>query len=64
MEKKEKIFQTILKVILFFLIFNFLYNIYYFIDYESRKAAGNERWRQVEEKIKEIERCCNDGRNS
>ena len=63
MGKKEKIFQAILKVILLFLIFNFFYNIYYFIDYENRKEAGNERWRQVEERIKEIERCCN-GRNS
>lgn len=64
MDKKEKVFQTILISILFFLIFNFLYDIYNFIDYENRKASGNERWKQVEERIKEIERCCNDGRNS
>lgn len=64
MEKKEKVFQTILISILFFLIFGFLYNIYNFIDYEKRKASGNEKWKQVEERIKEIERCCNDGRNS
>ena len=34
-----------------------------YIDYEKRKDSGNERWQQVEERIKKIEECC-DGRNS
>lgn len=63
MNKQEKIMPFLLVIVLLFLIIEFLYTIYNYIDYEKRKDSGNERWQQVEERIKEIEECC-DGRNS
>ena len=63
MNKQEKIMPFLLVVILVFLIIEFVYTIYNYIDYEKRKDSGNERWQQVEERIKKIEECC-DGRNS
>lgn len=34
-------------------------------DYQKRVKSGNERWKQVEERIKVIEECCGcDGRDS
>ncbi len=63
MNKQEKIMPFLLVIVLLFLIIEFLYTIYNYIDYEKRKDSGNERWQQVEERIKKIEECC-DGRNS
>lgn len=63
MNKQEKIMPFLLAIVLLFLIIEFVYTIYNYIDYEKRKASGNERWQQVEERIKKIEECC-DGRNS
>lgn len=63
MNRQEKIMPFLLVVILVFLIIEFVYTIYNYIDYEKRKDSGNERWQQVEERIKKIEECC-DGRNS
>lgn len=63
MNRQEKIMPFLLVVILVFLITEFVYTIYNYIDYEKRKDSGNERWQQVEERIKKIEECC-DGRNS
>ena len=45
----------ILIFILLFLIFNFIYSFIMWIDYEQRKQAGNDRWRQVEDRILRIE---------
>lgn len=64
MEKRDKIMSAFLVVILFMLIFEFGYTIVNFIDYEARKDSGNERWKQVEERIKKIEECCGCGRDS
>lgn len=58
MNKKERTFFKLLIVLLIFLIFTFFYEIYSYIDYENRKESGNERWKQVEERIEKIERCC------
>lgn len=63
MNRQEKIMPFLLAIVLLFLIIEFVYTIYNYIDYEKRKDSGNERWQQVEERIKEIEECC-DGRNS
>lgn len=62
MEKKEKIMPIILILVLIMLLFEFGYTIYSHFDYEKRVESGNERWHQVEERIKEIEECCNCGR--
>ena len=45
----------LLSFILLFLIANFIYSIVMLIDYEQRKDSGNDRWRQVEERILRIE---------
>lgn len=55
-------------LLIFVLTFDFFITIYDKIDYEKRKASGNERWEQVEkiingidERVKELEK---DARNS
>lgn len=55
-------------LLIFVLTFEFFMTIYDKIDYEKRKASGNERWEQVEEiingideRVKELEK---DARNS
>lgn len=63
MSKKEKITPIVLIVILVFLIIELGYTLLNYIDYEKRKESGNERWQQVEERIKAIEECCDYGRD-
>lgn len=63
MTKKEKITPVVLIAILIFLVIELGYTVFNYIDYENRKESGNERWQQVEERIKKIEECCNCGRN-
>ncbi|HIU22673.1 MAG TPA: hypothetical protein IAD49_03730 [Candidatus Fimihabitans intestinipullorum] len=41
--------------ILFILIVELIYTVYSYIDYNSRKESGNERWKQVEERIQRLE---------
>lgn len=53
MEHKKGIW--LLSFILLFLIANFVYSIVMLIDYEQRKDSGNDRWKQVEERILRIE---------
>ena len=53
MEHKKGI--LLLSFILLFLIANFIYSIVMLVDYEQRKDSGNDRWRQVEERILRIE---------
>ena len=45
----------LLTFILLFLIANFIYSVVMLIDYEQRKESGNDRWKQVEERILRIE---------
>lgn len=52
-------------LLIFVLTFDFFMTIYDKIDYEKRKASGNERWEQVEkiingidERVKELEKKC------
>lgn len=53
MEHKKGIW--LLSFILLFLIANFIYSVVMLIDYEQRKDSGNDRWKQVEERILRIE---------
>ena len=53
MEHKKGI--LLLSFILLFLVANFIYSIVMLIDYEQRKESGNDRWKQVEERILRIE---------
>lgn len=53
MEHKKGIW--VLSFILLFLMANFIYSIVMLIDYEQRKDSGNDRWKQVEERILRIE---------
>lgn len=46
-------------IVLFMLIFNFIFALYEYIEFQDRVESGNNRWKQVEERIEEIERCCN-----
>lgn len=61
-ERKEKVMPVILILVLVILVIEFGYTIFSYVDYENRKESGNERWQQVEERIKEIEECCDCGR--
>ena len=45
----------LLVFILILLIADFIYNSFMLIDYERRKDSGNDRWKQVEERILRIE---------
>lgn len=51
MDKKDKIMVSGLVVILIFIFINIFSSLYTMHDYEKRKESGNERWRQVEERI-------------
>lgn len=55
MERKEKRIVAVCIIVLVFLILNFLTAIETFIGYNKSKASGNERWKQVEERIVLIE---------
>lgn len=52
---KEKNGVWILLLVLFLLIACFAYDLFMLIDYEQRKDSGNDRWKQVEERILRIE---------
>ncbi len=55
MDKKDKIMVSGLVVILIFIFINIFSSLYTMYDYEARKESGNERWRQVEERILKTE---------
>lgn len=61
--RDRKLYPVLLFVVLFILLFNMFLALYEYLDYQKRVDSGNNRWEQVEERIKEIERCC-DERNS
>ena len=52
---KDRFVVIVAITLLIFLALNIAFTIYYMVDYESRKDSGNERWRQVEERIVTIE---------
>lgn len=57
----------LLVFILLALIANFIYSLVMLVDYEQRKDSGNDRWKQVEERILRMEEkveAIEDGTNS
>ena len=55
MEKKDKVIVTGLILVLIFIIVNIFSTIHTMDDYEARKESGNERWKQVENRILQTE---------
>lgn len=62
--KERKVFPIMLFIVLAMLIFNLGFALYEYMEFQDRVESGNNRWKQVEERIKKIERCCNSGRDS
>lgn len=58
--KDRKLYPVLLFVVLFILLCNMFLAIYEYLDYQKRVNSGNERWKQVEARIEEIERCCDE----
>lgn len=55
MERKDKVIAIGLVVILFFIVINIFSTVHTMDDYEARKESGNERWKQVENRILQTE---------
>lgn len=55
MEKKDKIVVAGLILVLLFIIINIFSTVNTMSDYEARKESGNERWKQVENRILQTE---------
>lgn len=55
MDRKERRIIIVCVVVLLFLVINFLTAIETFVGYNKSKASGNERWKQVEERIVRVE---------
>lgn len=55
MEKKDKIVVTGLVLVLIFIIINIFSTLNTMSDYEARKESGNDRWKQVENRILQTE---------
>lgn len=63
--KNKIIFPILLFSVLAMLVFNLGFALYEYLEFQERVESGNNRWKQVEARIKEIERCCDtNGRNS
>lgn len=54
--KRCKMFYATIIICFIILTINFVMNLAEQIDYEKRKASGNERWEQVEKRIINIEK--------
>lgn len=55
MEKKDKVIVAGLILVLFFIIINIFSTLHTMGDYEVRKESGNDRWKQVENRILQTE---------
>ncbi len=53
--KKDKLIIVTLIIAIIFLLCNFGFSFTELIDYNQRKASGNARWNQVEERIVNLE---------
>lgn len=58
--KDRKLYPILLFAVLFILLINIFVVLYEYLDYQKRVDSGNARWEEVEERIKEIERCCDE----
>lgn len=69
MDKKDKFIIAGLIIVLLFILINMFSTLHTMDDYEARKESGNDRWRQVENRILQTEEKVNrleeqlDGRN-
>lgn len=55
MNKKDKMVVVGLILVLIFIIINFVSTLHTINDYEQRKESGNDRWKQVENRILQTE---------
>ena len=55
MERKDKVVVAGLIIVLLFIIINIFSTLHTMSDYEERKESGNERWKQVENRILQTE---------
>ena len=55
MEKKDRVIVTGLVLLLVFIIINIFSTMHTMNDYEARKESGNDRWKQVENRILQTE---------
>ena len=55
MEKKDKVIVAGLLLVLLFIVVNIFSTLHTMDDYEQRKESGNERWKQVENRILQTE---------
>ena len=55
MERKDKVVVASLVLVLIFIIINIFSTVHTMDDYEARKESGNERWKQVENRILQTE---------
>lgn len=55
MERKDKVIVAGLVLVLLFILINIFSTIHTMSDYEARKESGNERWKQVENRILQTE---------
>lgn len=55
MNKKDKMVVVGLILVLIFIIINFVSTLHTMNDYEQRKESGNDRWKQVENRILQTE---------
>ena len=62
--KQNKLYPVGLIIVLILLIVNFVSTAYEYADYQKRIKSGNERWKQVEERINQIKEECGCGTNS
>lgn len=62
--RNRNVVPIILFIVLSMLVFNLAFALYEYLAFQDRAKSGNDRWKQVEERIKKIERCCGCGRDS
>ena len=55
MERKDKVVVAGLVLVLIFIIINIFSTVHTMDDYEARKQSGNDRWKQVENRILQTE---------
>lgn len=55
LEKRDKVVVVGLIIVLLFIIINIISTVHTMYDYESRKESGNNRWKQVENRILQTE---------
>lgn len=55
MERKDKVVVAGLLIVLLFIIVNIFSTVHTMSDYEQRKESGNERWKEVENRILQTE---------